>query len=79
MIAPLREFDHSSAIHLPAELLYLTPLELKEACDSIAHDLLGDALPGQTPSHQVREAVLSQVLFESVSRQQRKEEANEAR
>jgi hypothetical protein len=79
MIGPLREFDSSSAIHLPTELLCLTPLDLKEACDLIAHDLLGDAPRGQTPSHQVREAVLSQVLFESISRQQRKEGNNETR
>lgn len=77
MISPLREFDRSSVIHLPTELLSLTSLDLKNVCDLIAHDLLGDAPPGQTPSHQLREAVLSQVLFESIWRQQRKEEMHE--
>ena len=62
----------------PIELLKISPCDLKGACDLLAHDLLGNSPLGLTPSHQLREAILSQVLFESISRQQRKEARDES-
>ena len=66
--------DRSSS----TELMNLSPFDLKTAYDLLAHDLLGDAPIGQSPSHQLREAILSQVLFESISRQKREEGKYEA-